>query len=62
MVDLSVIAPCLDEEGNVQELVSRTLQTLDSAGMNGQLLLVDDGSTDATWARIQACAARDVRV
>jgi glycosyltransferase involved in cell wall biosynthesis len=62
MVDLSVIAPCLDEEGNVQELVSRTLQTFDTAGINGQLLLVDDGSTDATWARIQACAARDVRV
>jgi glycosyltransferase involved in cell wall biosynthesis len=42
--------------------VSRTLQTFDTAGMNGQLVLVDDGSTDATWASIQACAARDVRV
>ena len=62
MIDLSVIAPCLNEAGNVDELVSRTLQTFDRAGINGQLVLVDDGSTDTTWARIQACRGADVRV
>jgi phenylacetate-CoA ligase len=62
VIDLSVIAPCLNEEGNVHELVSRTLQTFDVAGITGQLVLVDDGSTDTTWTRIQTCAARDVRV
>jgi glycosyltransferase involved in cell wall biosynthesis len=61
-VDLSVIAPCLNEEGNVDELVRRTLQTLDLHGIDGQLVLVDDGSTDRTWERIQRWASVDSRV
>lgn len=60
--DLSVIAPCLNEQGNVDELVARTLQTFDRNRINGQLVLVDDGSTDNTWARIQTCAVQDSRV
>jgi glycosyltransferase involved in cell wall biosynthesis len=61
-IDLSVIAPCLDEEGNVDQLASRTLQTFDTHGINGQLVLVDDGSTDTTWDRIEEWAAKDARV
>jgi phenylacetate-CoA ligase len=61
-VDLSVIAPCLNEEGNVDELVSRTLSVFDKLGINGQLMLVDDGSSDSTWTRIQGWSATDARV
>lgn len=61
-IELSVIAPCLDEEGNIDQLVSRTLHTFDTHGIRGQLVLVDDGSTDTTWARILACRANDARV
>jgi phenylacetate-CoA ligase len=61
-IDLSVIAPCLNEEGNVDELVSRTLRMFDKYGIAGQLVLVDDGSTDATWFRIQRWSASDGRV
>jgi phenylacetate-CoA ligase len=61
-IDVSVVAPCLNEEGNVDELVTRTLRTFDEHGINGQLVIVDDGSADATWARIQARARRDSRV
>src|SRR5689334_18521274 len=50
---LSVIAPCFNEEGNVALLVRRTLAAFDSMSTTAELVLVDDGSRDATWARIE---------
>jgi glycosyltransferase involved in cell wall biosynthesis len=51
-VKLSVIAPCFNEEHNVEALVQRTLATFTSMGIRGELVLVDDGSRDRTWERI----------
>jgi phenylacetate-CoA ligase len=51
--DLSVIAPCLDEELNVRELARRVLATFDHGKLNGELILVDDGSLDRTRDVIQ---------
>jgi glycosyltransferase involved in cell wall biosynthesis len=50
---LSVIAPCYNEEGNIAELVRRTLTALEREGIDGELVLVDDGSRDATWECIE---------
>ena len=61
-VTLSVIAPCLNEEGNVGALVERTLATFDALAIRAELVLVDDGSTDATWTRITEEIERDPRV
>jgi len=61
-VTLSVIAPCFNEEGNVDALVSRTLTTFDDMKVEGELILVDDGSDDNTWERISAQSQRDRRV
>ncbi len=61
-VVLSVIAPCFNEEGNIEALVDRTLATFDSLGIAGQLFLVDDGSRDETWNRITARVQADSRV
>jgi phenylacetate-CoA ligase len=60
--ELSVIAPCYNEEGNVAELVRRTLAVLDANGIGGELVLVDDGSRDATWTCIEEAMQRDGRV
>ena len=59
---LSVIAPCLNEEGNIDCLVSRTLASFDGLRIPAELILVDDGSTDRTWTAICESAARDPRV
>ena len=61
-VDLSVIAPCLNEQDNIDLLVSRTLATFDSAGICGELILVDDGSVDDTWEKILRRSHRNTRV
>jgi phenylacetate-CoA ligase len=50
---LTVVAPCLNEEGNVPVLVERLHAALAPLPVPTELVLVDDGSGDATWARIQ---------
>src|SRR6188472_2339700 len=45
---LSIIVPCFNEELNVPELTQRVLVTLDTGNLNGELVLVDDGSGDGT--------------
>jgi phenylacetate-CoA ligase len=52
-MELSVIVPCLNEEANVPELVSRVGDVFKVGGVDGELILVDDGSTDGTWAAIE---------
>lgn len=61
-VVLTVLAPCLNEEDNIAVLADRTLAVLDTLGVSGELLLVDDGSTDHTWEAIIRCQDADVRV
>ncbi len=53
-VELSVIAPCFNEEHNVETLVRRMLATFKASGIRGELILIDDGSRDRTWERITA--------
>ncbi len=45
---LSVIAPCYNEEKNIRELVRRVTSTFDKGNILGEIVLVDDGSTDGT--------------
>jgi phenylacetate-CoA ligase len=45
---ISVIAPCFNEEFNIPALVERVMRTLDRGELAGELVLVDDGSSDGT--------------
>lgn len=49
---LSVIIPALNEEGSILETLSELTQTLADAGIPHEVVVVDDGSTDATAALI----------
>lgn len=57
---LSVVVTLLNEEGSLEELYRRTVTALD--GRPFELILVDDGSTDGTWAAVQRLHAGDPRV
>ncbi len=60
-IDLSVVVPAHDEEANLEALWARVRPVLDEAGAC-ELIVVDDGSRDGTWAKICELAAADDRV
>jgi len=60
--DLSVVVPVYEEEGTIAELYARTTATLEALGRPYELILVDDGSSDGTWAQIERLHAGDARV
>jgi glycosyltransferase involved in cell wall biosynthesis len=57
---LSVVAPVFNEEGNVRAFCERTAAAL--GDMPFEIILVDDGSNDATPAILDELAAIDRRV
>ncbi len=57
---VSVIVPLKDERENVRPLAERVRAAL--GGMSWELVFVDDGSTDGTFAELESVAATDPRV
>jgi cellulose synthase/poly-beta-1,6-N-acetylglucosamine synthase-like glycosyltransferase/glycosyltransferase involved in cell wall biosynthesis/O-antigen/teichoic acid export membrane protein len=51
---ISVVIPTLNEEGNVRELIERTHKTLANAGIEYELIFVDDHSSDNTVKVIES--------
>src|SRR5208282_2210542 len=56
-IELSVIVPCLNEELNIPELTERLLRTFEVGGFSGEIIFVDDGSTDGTATVIRTLEA-----
>jgi glycosyltransferase involved in cell wall biosynthesis len=61
-VDLSVVVPAHDEQDNVEPLYQALVVSLDELGRSYEVIFVDDGSNDQTFARMTAIAAVDPRV
>jgi len=59
-VDVSVVVTVLNEEGSVAELQRRIAAAL--GGRDWEAIYVDDGSTDATFARLKELHEQDARV
>lgn len=54
---LSVVVPCYNEVESLHELVRRVREACAAIDIAFELILVDDGSSDATWAKIELAAA-----
>jgi glycosyltransferase involved in cell wall biosynthesis len=59
--DVSIVIPLRDEELNIVPLHEELTRVMDALGVGYELILVDDGSTDGTYARIVEVHARDAR-
>ncbi len=60
--ELSVVVIAFDEEECIEPVTRELADALDRARIGFELVLVDDGSRDATLARMRALAAADDRV
>lgn len=60
--EISVVLPVYNEEGGLQTLYDRLIAVLEPFGRTFELILVNDGSRDGSWAGIMALANRDPRV
>lgn len=47
--ELSVIVPCYNEEGNIATVMAQLVKTTSEAGINAEILFIDDNSTDKTY-------------
>jgi glycosyltransferase involved in cell wall biosynthesis len=59
--ELSVVVPVYNEAPNLQELQRELAETLNAWGRSYEVLAVDDGSTDASFATLAEIQARDWR-
>jgi len=59
---VSMIVPIFEEEATVDELYRRTVASLEQDGRSFELLFIDDGSRDGTFARLERLHAADPRV
>lgn len=60
--EITVLVPVLDEEGSVVELAERVRRVLEEGRRTYELVFVDDGSRDATVARVRDLHEKDPRV
>lgn len=63
MTSLSIVVPCFNEEACIPELYRRLTDSARSAaGQDYELVLINDGSRDGSWAAMETLAAADGRV
>jgi glycosyltransferase involved in cell wall biosynthesis len=60
--ELSVVIPVFNEEGNLAALHQELTSALESFGKRYEILFIDDGSTDASFALLKSIHHRDERV
>jgi undecaprenyl-phosphate 4-deoxy-4-formamido-L-arabinose transferase len=60
--DLTVVVTLFNEAGTVDELYRRTLTALEPGPRTFELIFVDDGSTDGTFAALERLHSTDSRV
>jgi dolichol-phosphate mannosyltransferase len=61
-IEFSIIMPALNEEKNINLAILNSLEALDHFGINGEIIAINDGSTDGTEALIYSNIKRDPRV
>jgi len=59
---LSIIIPVFNEAGNLERLRRELGEVLASLGIDWEIIFVDDGSSDETWALIESLHEGDNRI
>jgi len=58
MIEVSVVIPCLNEKETIAACVTKAQASFKSAGLEGEVIIVDNGSTDGSAGIAAALGAR----
>jgi glycosyltransferase involved in cell wall biosynthesis len=61
-LDLSIVMPCLNEAETLVACIKKARAGLEAAGVKGEILIADNGSTDGSIELAEQNGARVVRV
>lgn len=61
-IELTILMPCLNEAETLAACIQKARQGLDRAGVRGEILVADNGSTDGSVAIAEKLGARVVHV
>ncbi len=61
-VELTVVIPCLDESDTIAVCVDKAMRAMREAGIAGEVVVADNGSTDGSQALAESRGARVVNV
>jgi glycosyltransferase involved in cell wall biosynthesis len=61
-VDVSVVIPCLNEANSIGICVSKAMEAFPTAGLHGEVVVADNGSTDGSIEIAEKLGAHVVRV
>jgi glycosyltransferase involved in cell wall biosynthesis len=61
-VEVSVVIPCLNEANSLAYCVDKAMKALESAGLSGEVVVADNGSTDGSIQIAEEHGARVIRV
>ena len=62
VVELSLVIPCHNEETNLEPLLLAIHAAMDPLGINYEVVITDDWSTDNSWSVLKRLAASDPRL
>ena len=58
-IDLSIIMPALNEEENISSAIGHTREAFSAHGISGEIVVVNDGSTDRTPEIVEEILGRE---
>ena len=61
-MNIAVILPALNEQKNIVPAINNTLKSFEDFNVNGEIIVVDDGSTDNTKGLVNSVIKKDKRV
>ncbi|MFH1442346.1 MAG: glycosyltransferase family 2 protein [Candidatus Omnitrophota bacterium] len=62
MLDITVIMPALNEEKNIVPAIKNTLTAFEEFGISGEIIVVNDGSSDKTKQLVNELISSDKRI
>ncbi len=62
ILDITVVMPALDEEKNILSAINAVLESFRDFGINGEIVVINDGSSDKTGELVKDVIGKENRV